>query len=481
MSNAADSDAFQGTHWLRIARLVPSFGVAQGVQALTGFLVARLLFPEEYGLWSLFAVMLFYSAQLHLGAINLMHKEVPFFLAAKDARAAEQVTNFAFSLSLTNSVLAAAGIAGVGLLWRPPAVTWAQVILLACLVVAQELFTFVNYWLRAYQRFAALGRFLTLYACCNLALVAGLAWWRHLTGVLLAYIVTSSCVALCFILRERIRLAYRCALPRWKNVGQASQLLLWTMMFVFLTTLDRLFIGWRLGILALGLFGVSLLLSNLIYNTADVVLQVLFPAASSLAGGSHSRLQITHLLMDSAQTLSYFLAAILGLGFLLLPALVPILLPRYSLGIPAARVVCLGLAPLVLAQLISVGLVVTGRLALCLLLQATVLLAKALLLLSLQHPQLTSIALISSAANILYFLAILAVSAPASAWSWLKSLAGVAAPWLLTAAVLLFVSAAKPVPIISRLGVFLPSSLYIVLAPPLLWAAYRNTRGALHV
>ncbi|HEY6936702.1 MAG TPA: hypothetical protein VI424_06095 [Terriglobales bacterium] len=477
---AASPEVFEGEHWMHVARLLPSFGVAQVLQAITGFLVARVLFPNEYGLWSLFAVVLFYSAQLHLGSINLMHKEVPFFLASKDSAAAQQVTNFAFTLSLTNCVFAAVLICAAALLWRPAGVSLLQLLLLASLVISQELFIFVNYWLRAYQRFSVLSGYLNLYACCNLALVAGLGWWKHLTGVLLGYVITSAGVALCFIFRQHIRVAYRLRMPDWKSLGKAFQLLLWTMMFILLTTVDRVFISWRLGMLALGLFGVSLLLSNLVYNTADVVLQVLFPTASSLAGSDQSPQRIAHLLLNSARSLSYILAVALGLGFLLLPAVVPVLLPRYTLGIPAARIVCLGLAPLVLAQLLSVSPVVSGKLKLCLLLQAAVLTVKTISLFALRNPHLADVALVSSLANVLYLLAMLA-TIPASIWERYRSLASVAAPWLLVAAVLMIAGMLEEHVAFPGLHALLPSSVYLLLAPPSLWIMYRHTRGALIV
>lgn len=477
---AASPDVFEGDHWMHIARLFPSFGVAQVLQAITGFLVARILFPNEYGLWSLFAVVLFYSAQLHLGSINLMHKEVPFFLASKDSEAAQQVTNFAFTLSLTNCVFAAVLICAAALLWRPAGVSLLQLLLLASLVTSQELFIFVNYWLRAYQRFSALSGYLNLYACCNVALVAGLGWWKHLTGVLLGYVITSAGVALCFIFRQHIRVAYRLRMPDWKSLARAFQLLLWTMMFILLTTLDRVFISWRLGMLALGFFGVSLLISNLVYNTSDVVLQVLFPTANSLAGSNQSPERIARLLLNSARTLSYILAVALGLGFLLLPAAVPVLLPRYALGIPAARIVCLGLAPLVLAQLLSVSPVVSGKLKLCLLLQAVVLMLKAISLLALRNPQLTGVALVSSMANVLYLLAMLA-TLPASIRERYRSLASVAAPWVVVAAILLIAGMLENQVAFPGLNALLPSSVYLLLAPPLLWIMYRHTRGALSV
>ena len=477
---AANPEVFEDKHWVHIARLFPSFGVAQVLQAITGFLVARFLFPNEYGLWSLFAVVLIYSAQLHLGSINLMHKEVPFLLAGKDSAAAQQVTNFAFTLSLTNCVFAAFLICAAALLWRPPSVSLLQLLLLAFLVISQELFVFVNYWLRAYQRFSTLSGYLNLYACCNLALVAGLGWWKHLTGVLLGYVITSAGVALCFMVRQHIRPAYRLRMPEWKSLGSAFQLLLWTMMFVFLTTLDRVFISWRLGMLALGLFGVSLLLCNLVYNTADVVLQVLFPTASSLAGSRQSAQRIARLLLNSSRTLSYILAVVLGLGFLLLPAMVPVLLPRYTLGIPAARIVCLGLAPLVLAQLLSVSPVVSGKLKLCLLAQAAVLMVKAISLLALRNLQLTDVALVSSLANVLYLLAMVAI-VPASIWEKYRSLASVAAPWVLIAIILLIAGMIKGAARFSGLDALLPSSVYLLLAPPSLWLMYRRTSGVLHV
>lgn len=478
---AANSETLSGSHWTHIARLVPSFGAAQVLQAITSFLIARFLLPSEYGLWSLFAVLLFYCAQLHLGSINLMHKEVPFFLTAKDGEAAEQVTNFAFSLSTTNCVLAALVISAAGLFWQPKGVSLPQIILLALLVVSQELFIFVNYWLRAYRRFSGLSRYLSLYACCNLVLVASLAWWKHLTGVLLGYVLTGGCVAAYFVLRQNIHLGYRLVGPCWKSLGNAFQLLLWTMMFVFLTTVDRVFISWRMGMFALGLFGVSLLVSSMVYNTADAVLQVVFPAASALAAGSQSAGEITTLLLRTSRTLSYGLAAVLGLGFLLLPALVPVILPRYAAGIPAARIVCLGLAPLVLGHLLSVGLVVMGRVTQCLLLQGAVLAAKLMLLLTLHHPQLTEVAVISGLANVLYLLAMLAIMAPASVWVRLRSLSSILAPWLLVAMILLVVSLPESNTGGSGVGVLLPSILYLLFSVPSLWLVHRFTRGALSV
>lgn len=475
-----NSEDLAGSHWVHAARLVPSFGAAQVMQAITGFVVARFLVPSEYGMWSLFAVVLFYCAQLHLGSINLMQKEVPFLLAAKDGQAAEQVTNFAFSLSMTNCVFAAALIGLARLFWRPSGVTAVQIMLLALLVLSQELFVFVNYWLRAYRRFSALSLYLTLYACCTLALVAGLGWWKHLTGVLLAYALAGSCAALYFIFRQKIRLAYLLAGPCWRDLGKALQLLLWTMMFVFLTTLDRAFIGWRMGMLALGLFGVSLLVSSLVYNTADAVLQVVFPAASAVAATGHSADEITRLLLGTARTLSYALAALLGLGFLLLPAVVPVILPRYAPGIAAARIVCLGLAPLVLGQLISVRLIVMGRVTRCLLLQGAVLLTKLMLLLALGDPQLTDVAYISSLANFLYLLAMFAVVAPMSALLKLKSFGSIVAPWILVALILVTVNAAKGYARGSDAAALLPPTLYLLLAFPLLWTMHQRTRGAVN-
>jgi O-antigen/teichoic acid export membrane protein len=477
---ATNPETFEGKQWAHIARLFPSFGVAQVLQAITGFLIARVLFPNEYGLWSLFAVALFYSAQLHLGSINLMHKEVPFFLAGTDRAAAQQVTNFAFTLSLTNCVFAAVLICAAALLWRPASISLLQLLLLALLVISQELFIFVNYLLRAYQRFSALSAYLNLYACSNLALVAGLGWWKHLTGALLGYVITSTGVALYFIFRQHIGVAYRLQMPDWKSLGRAFQLLLWTMMFVFLTTLDRVFISSRLGMLALGLFGVSLLLSNLVYNTTDVVLQVLFPTASALAGSNQSPQRIAHLLLNSARALSYLLAVVLGLGFLLLPAAVPLLLPRYTLGIPAARIVCLGLAPLVLAQLLSVSPVVSGKLRLCLLLQAAVLVVKAISLFGLRNLQLADVALVSSLANVLYLLAMLAII-PASIGEKYWSFASVAAPWILVGTILLIADMLEGTAGFSGLHTLLPSSVYLLLAPPSLWLMYRRTSGVLHV
>lgn len=467
-------------HWGDVARLFPSFGLQQVVQALTGFLIVRVLLPEQYGVWSLFAVVLAFAMQLHFGAINLMHQEVPFLVGRQDHDRARQVVDAAFSSSLTNCLIAALLIVVVGAVSRPHTVTFTQVVLLAALIVLQELFTFVNFWLRAYQRFGPLGAFLTFYSCANMALVAGLAWWKQLTGVLLGYVITTALTVVVFTVRERVPLRFVPTMP-WGRTKfrEALQLLLWTMMFMFLTTLDRAYIGNRLGMLSLGFFGVSVLLSNLLYSSGEVVLQVLFPKANAVMGTRGDSAEVGHLLLSSAETLSYMLSAVLGLGFLLLPDAVPLLLPRYEQGIPAARIICLGLASLVLAQLISVAYVVLGKVQRCLLLQAAVLIIKAASLLVLRNPDLTTVALVSSAANALYLIVIV-VCNPIPSWRPLRAISRLALPWVLVGIPLGLAATLTPVlspPMLRAVG---PPLLFSLVAGPLLWWVHARTRTQAH-
>ena len=474
-----DDGAHPG-HWGDVARLFPSFGLQQLFQALTGFLIVRLLLPEQYGVWSLFALVLAFAMQLHLGAINLMHQEVPFLVGRQEHERAQQVVDTAFSSSLTNCLIAAVLVVTVGAVWRPHVVTFAQVVLLAALIVFQELFTFVNFWLRAWQRFGPLGAFLTFYACANLAVVAGLAWWKQLTGVLLGYVLTNALAVVVFVAREKIPLHF--APTRhwsWAKLKRALELLLWTMMFMFLATLDRVYIGHRLGMLNLGLFGVSVLLSNLLYSSADVVLQVLFPRANAVMGDSGDPSAVGGLLLGSAETLSYMLSAALGLGFLLLPVVVPFLLPRYEEGIPAARVICLGLAGLVLAQLISVAYVALGQVRRCLLLQAAVLIVKAASLLALRNPGLTAVAIVSSAANVLYLIVIVAGN-PIPGWRPFEAICRLLVPWVLVGAVLGFAAIVPPVLSPPVLRAAAPSLLFVLVAGPLLWKVHAWTRRRAH-
>ena len=299
--------------------------------------------------------------------------------------------------------------------------------------------------------------------------------------MLLGYLLTNAIVTLYFIGREKISLQLHPRWPQsWDKVNQAAQLLLWTMMFIFLTTLDRVFISDRLGILSLGFFGISLLISNLLYNSADVVLQVLFPKANALIGSTGDSREVGNLLLSSAETLSYILSAALGLGFLLLPVVVPFLLPRYEPGIPAARIICPGLAWLVLAQLISVAYIVLGRVQLCLLLQFGVLAVKAAMLLAVRQPQLTTVAVISSAANLLY-LVVMVARTPVPGWRPLKAISRLAIPWLLVGVVLWITEAVFPATFRASLRSLLPSLLFLAVTAPILWFVHHRTRRPAHV
>jgi hypothetical protein len=72
-------------------------------------------------------------------------------------------------------------------------------------------------------------------------------------------------------------------------------------------------------------------------------------------------------------------------------------------------------------------------------------------------------------------------SIPASIWEKYRSVASVAAPWVLVAAILLIAGMLENHVVFSGLNVLLPSSVYLLLAPPLLWKMYRHTPGSANV
>lgn len=70
---------------------------------------------------------------------------------------------------------------------------------------------------------------------------------------------------------------------------------------------------------------------------------------------------------------------------------------------------------------------------------------------------------------------------PGSIWERYRSLAGVAAPWILIAAILLIAGTLEGSAGLSGFNPLLPSSVYLLLALSSLWLMYRRTSGVLDV
>lgn len=74
--------------------------IARALYFVRGFLNARFLGPELYGLWSALTIIFDYSSYLHLGSVNAMARDVPYYKGRRMEDVMVRVKNVTFTFSM---------------------------------------------------------------------------------------------------------------------------------------------------------------------------------------------------------------------------------------------------------------------------------------------------------------------------------------------------------------------------------------------
>ena len=306
-----------------------------------GLVVARLLGPELYGLFGLLAVFFGYSAYADLGLFGGLTKTLPVHLARGEegaTRKAERVGLGGVTLFTTLFALAMAL-----LLWRRGTAPLPTILVLCLGMVTQQFFKQVTVLLRARNRIGEAAFAFSLVQFFDILLVLALVIPLRLTGVLLGQALAF--VAATVVLVRRSRFSMRMG---WDSrllarlVGSGFPLVVSTMTFLVLQTVDRLFIAGSLDKTALGHYMIGVFCASTVYYIPQSLEYVLFPSfREKIAGLASGELPPSRYIEFPTRMLSYVLPPFTAAILLGIPVL-GVLLPDYTPGLESARILVMG-------------------------------------------------------------------------------------------------------------------------------------------
>ncbi|MFC1620943.1 lipopolysaccharide biosynthesis protein [Candidatus Omnitrophota bacterium] len=134
--------------------------VSQAMFFIRGFLNAKILGPELYGVWSFLNIVLRYSVFAHLGAFNAMAREIPYENGKRSNKGMDKVRNVVFTFSLcTISIFALGVIIAAVLLWKKLLIYEAVgLIVIAVLAISMALYEFFQTSLIGIRRFVLISK-----------------------------------------------------------------------------------------------------------------------------------------------------------------------------------------------------------------------------------------------------------------------------------------------------------------------------------
>ena len=329
-----------------------------------GFLLAGILGPVAFGIWTKMKIVLLFLHHGQLGVHEAMLREIPLATGAGHRARARRIESSSLGFELlTSAVIACLLVVVISLTssarlggQRAP---W---LILAALLPASQIYWFVILKLRAEKRFRSVARQMLAFAASSTLLGVAAAHWWGVRGALAALAVSH---VLAILLVDPGRLPLRrptldmAIVRRLIRIGlpiMASSGLL-----ILLWYVDKIAIWVLMSSASLGIYALPSYLLMSVNMLPEAIAAVIYPRLMERLGKTARAEDAEAYLVRPCLVASYLTAPLMGMFFLALHLPLQWALPRYAPGIGPGQILVVGLFFTALARVPGVVLVSLGR------------------------------------------------------------------------------------------------------------------------
>lgn len=329
--------------------------------AITALYAARVLGPEQFGVWAVLQVLFMYTAQGHFGTVNAMMREVPVAEARGEHDSAQRIVNSTWGFVTVSSVVVG-GCTGAIVLWLYPGADRITSVILGSvwLVVVQLQSVFFQFYCRACSTFKVMALFSTSQGLITLALT----WWLvprlGITGYLIAIAGGFSLILIAISTRPGIRLEFHTG--QWRKLLTVGlPMLPGTLMLYLNISMERLALASALSALAVGVFAAAAFVFQFGATIWELVIYTWYSRLAATYGKTGQTASVAAVMGELLPGAIWASSAVQGALYLVLPPLMVHLLPNYGGCVPVAQVLILGMNLWGIGQFLSFALTIIGR------------------------------------------------------------------------------------------------------------------------
>ena len=318
--------------------------VAQALGLISGFVVAKVLGPSDFGVWNAVSLALVYVGFSDLGVLPAMARDVPVYLGQGDSARARRTESVALGVTLVSTAIFALGVLVLGV-YVGSGVMRVGLFGMAMMVAAQRLYSYYLTVLRCYGEFGWLSRLQTILAIVSTLLAIALVLWWGFVGRVAAAVVSQLALlgGILWFRKWGIWPSLDLKILR-QLITTGIPIVAASVIVGLLTTVDRLLIVSYLGETQLGHFGLALLMTSVVSLIPSMSGQVLYPRMTFRYGEAGQNPEaLRPFVLRPPIMIGLFLPLLIGPLYLILPTVVAEFLPAYTPGIVAARIVLLGI------------------------------------------------------------------------------------------------------------------------------------------
>jgi O-antigen/teichoic acid export membrane protein len=331
-----------------VLKFTSARSITQGIGFFTAIALRKFLGPFYMGIWSLLKVVLGYASHSTLIMNKGAAVKIPLHSGEGDREAEDNVKNIVFTFILVVSVLTSLAllIASVVLRQRYPVVVIVGLVALSFYMFLDNLCSFYQMLLRAKHNFSVLSKAIIFEAIINLTLIMLLVRKFELYGLYITLIITAllNLIFMHLFAGYKVKLIIdkKKLLGLWEIFRTSIPIVLVSLLYWVLGTLDRIMIGKMIGIAFVGFYSIPVMTKAYVGQLSSFG-TVLYPRLMEAYGEKKSAKEIEKYVIVPIRINAYILPSVLGAVFFIVPLLVRKILPEYIPGILAMQILLIGI------------------------------------------------------------------------------------------------------------------------------------------
>jgi len=335
--------------FLDIGSISLSTVISRILLLIRDFLLASILGPASYGIWTQMVVVFSYALHLPLGFQNAMSREVPYFLGQEKSERAKTVQDIVFIVMISTGVLAAVsfliadGFFGYRLLGLP----FSSLILVGVVVIVQQVYAYFSILLRARQSFSVFSIGFAVVALLSLVLASIFSRCLGANGV-----ASAQGLALTFVIGYWLSKTDYWSLTirfRWQEFLRlahiAIPLFIVGISGLLISSMDRLAVTIFYSEEQTGYYGLAFLVSQSISLLVTPIVQAISPRLVESFGRHGEPKKVENYLTLLTVFMGSVVALLIGVVYLLIGDLLPVYLPQYGPSVNVTRNLLVGSCP----------------------------------------------------------------------------------------------------------------------------------------
>jgi len=333
----------------------------QGSRFLCFFLSAKLLGPEEFGLWNLLSLLLLYRGITHLGVIPAMNREVPFLIGENKLLKVRKIRNVTFSYSVLLTLISSLLLLAITVFILNVNIK-TSILAMISLFFFTQIYHYLQVYLKSSIQFNVMAWQQILLSIFFPLTVIPLTLIYKLPGFIFGQ--TIAIFLICLFISKKIE---------WKpsidlDVKEFLHLLkvgfpimLVSLLYSLFTTSDRWIISAYLSHKALGFYSLAILFGNALFLLPRTLAEQAYPRMVKLFGESHNfrkvfKLKLKYLLLCLAITIPEA-----TLMYVSSPIIIKTFLPHYTPSIEVIGLTIIGFLFLAIANFSGIFLLSIGK------------------------------------------------------------------------------------------------------------------------